>query len=319
MERKLLAGLGIAAAAAAAAWWLPTAPFISFTSRDTANVPASVPANHAGSAGSEGRLASIPARASLDTPARPIFSTPAPGPVAPGAIPHAAAQPLPPMPYRVAGNVVDDGAFRVALAKGDRVFIVREGDVLEDGYRVESVRADVVTLLHMALGVRRDLRVDFTPVADPPTVTAAGTPAAEPGEPAKPASAAAKLRWEGPQRVREGEEFDVTLRVSAEQPVRALPVQLSYDAKLLEPIGVRPGSFFGGGKFTYHISPNGSILTGASGQAAVPSDAEALVYSFRAIGAGASAQLAISSIVIQGAEGGSIGSDRPVFRTSIVP
>jgi hypothetical protein len=311
--------LGIAAAAAAAAWWLPPPPLVSSTSPDATNAPASAPANRAGSAGSEGRLASIPARASLDTPARPIFSTPAPAPVAPAAVSHAATQPLPPMPYRVAGNVVVDGVFRIALAKGERVFIVREGDVLEDGYRVDSVRADGVTLLHMTLGVRRDLQVDFTHVADPPTATAAATAAAEPGEPAKRALPAAKLRWEGPQRVREGEEFDVTLRVSAEQPVRALPVQLSYDAKLLEPIGVRPGSFFGGGKFTYHISPNGSILTGASGQAAVPSDVEAVVYSFRAIRAGASAQLAISSILIQGAEGESIGSDRPVFRTSIVP
>ncbi len=43
------------------------------------------------------------------------------------------------MPYRVAGNVVHDGALWIALAKGDRVFIVREGDVLLGKYRVEGV------------------------------------------------------------------------------------------------------------------------------------------------------------------------------------
>jgi Cohesin domain len=319
--KKLLAGLVVAGAAAVAAPWLPLAPFASSTSSETSPAPASAPANRAENAVSEGRFASFPARASLDKPGEVLFSTPALPPLPVAAPPQAAAQPAaPPMPYRVAGNLVDNGGYQIVLAKGDRVFIVREGYMLEDGYRVESVRADAVTLLNIPLGVRQDLAVDFT-LADTPAATSAAAPAAQPDEQSKPAAvpAAARLRWEGPESVQEGDAFDVTLRVTSEQPVRALPLQLSYDAKLLEPVGVRPGSFFAGGNFNYHVSPNGSILIGASGQAAVPSDAEIVVVSFKPIGAGATTELVISSVTIQGAEGRAIAPDRPVFRTNIIP
>lgn len=61
------------------------------------------------------------------------------------------------MPYRVAGTVVHDGASHLVLAKGDRVLIVRAGDVLEDGYRVDSIGADSVTLVYLPLGLPEHL------------------------------------------------------------------------------------------------------------------------------------------------------------------
>jgi len=222
------------------------------------------------------------------------------------------------MPYRVAGNLVDKGGYQIVLAKGDRLFIVREGDLLEDGYAVESIRADAVTLLYMPLAVREDLAV-FAPAADTPAAASAAVPAARPAKQSAPAAAPAQLRWEGPARVHEGDAFDVTLRMTSEQPVRALPLQLSYDAKLLESIGVRAGSFFPDGNFNSHVSPNGSILVGGFGPAAVPSDAEIAVFSFRPIRAGGTADLVISSVTIQGAEGRAIAPDRPVFRINIIP
>jgi hypothetical protein len=151
-------------------------------------------------------------------------------------------------------------------------------------------------------------------IADAAPATAATQPTEQP----KAALPGAKLRWEGPQRVQEGREFDLTLHVTAEQPLRALPLQLSYDAKLLEPLGVRPGSLFADGSFHYHISPHGSILIAASGPAAVPADADLMVISFRAVSAGQSAEVVVSSITIQDAKGASIAADVPVFRTRII-
>jgi hypothetical protein len=128
----------------------------------------------------------------------------------------------------------------------------------------------------------------------------------------------ARLRWEGPQRVRAGDTFDVVLRVTSERPVRASPLQLSFDAKLLEPVGVKPGDFFSKGSFNYRINPAGSIFVGALSPGAAASDAEFLVVTFRPIRAGATAELKISSMVLHGAQGGTIALDRPAdFRAAI--
>lgn len=83
------------------------------------------------------------------------------------------------MPYRVAGKVVREGAAEVVLAKGDRVVTVREGDTLEDGYRVEAITSDRVTLLYVPLDVRESIRV--TTVL--PKVSAPGDTAAQPPPP----------------------------------------------------------------------------------------------------------------------------------------
>jgi hypothetical protein len=65
----------------------------------------------------------------------------------------------PPSPYRIAGQVVQEGAAQVVLARDNRVLVVRAGDVLDDDYQVESIRADGVTLLYKPLGVREELSV----------------------------------------------------------------------------------------------------------------------------------------------------------------
>jgi hypothetical protein len=51
----------------------------------------------------------------------------------------------------------------------------------------------------------------------------------------------------------------------------------------------------------------------------VPADAELLVVTFRPIRPGATAELTLSSLVLQGASGRTIAHDRPAaFRTAIV-
>jgi hypothetical protein len=244
-------------------------------------------------------------------PSRPVVRA------APVAAPAAAP---PPMPYRIAGQVVHDGTARVVLARDDRVLTVREGEMLDDDYRVESIKADGVTLVYLPLGVREQLPVTAAMKLDTPAIaTASAVPASTPEQSsAAGASRPAQLRWEGPERVQAGSNFNVALKLTSDQPVRASPLQLSFDAKLLEAVAVRPGGFFSDGSFTYRVNPGGSIFVGASGTGGVATDAEFLIVTFRPIRSGA-AELKLSSVVLQGAAGRAIAHEPPAaFRTAII-
>ena len=231
----------------------------------------------------------------------------------------------PPMPYRVAGRVVQGRDASVVLAKGDKVITARVGDMLEGGYRLETVGADSVTLVYLPLDARQTLALGPTLLPDPPasarTAQTGAAQAIAPAQASAPAQAAAgpaQLRWDGPREVRAGDKFDVALKVTSAQPLRASPLQLVYDAKLLEPVGVRAGGFFADGVFSYRVNPTGSIFVGASGKGAVAADAELLVVTFRPIRPGATAELKLSSVLLQSAGGRSIALDQPAaFRTSI--
>ena len=265
------------------------------------------------------RFAELPRREAIGRPrgeAFPSRSWTAPPPKASPALPAVIAPAVPPpMPYRVAGQVVHGEVAQVVLAKGDQVLTVHEGDSLEGGYRVESIAPDRVTLLYVPLGTSESLPVASTLAVDAqqtaPAANSATPPAAQPR--------AAQLRWEGPKQVRSGDTFDVRLKVTSAQPVRASPLQLSFDAKLLEPVNVRAGGFFADGMFSYRVNPGGSIFIGASGKGAVASDAEFLVVTFKTIGNAATAELYLSSLILQGAAGSAIVHDHPgAFRTAIV-
>jgi hypothetical protein len=259
----------------------------------------------------------LPAREGLNRPSRDLFASnvpPEPRPARKAAAPPEAAAPppapvAPPMPYRVAGQVVHDGAPQVVLARDDRVYLVREGDSLDGGYRVESIRADGVTLVYLPLGERQHLAAASSLQTRPSAVEKPMQVAAGPR---------AHLRWEGPARVQAGSEFEVALKITSDKPVRGSPLQLSYDAKLLEPVSVRAGDFFVDGNFTYRVNPAGSIFVGAFGKGEVAADAEFLVVTFKPIRAGAVAELKLSSLVLQGMAGSTLAHEPPAaFRTSI--
>jgi hypothetical protein len=314
-KNKVL-GWTLAAAAAGGVWLFAdrSAPPAS-DSQPVATAPKSEPRS------GEGAL-TLPPRAGLSGLRGELFGT-SPPPVHRAPKPktpvEAAAPPpapvAPPMPYRVAGQVVHDGPPRVVLAREDRVFFVREGDLLEGGYRVESIKSDAVTLVYTPLDERQTLAVASAlqvPVVAP-TAAAAGRGAkqvaAGEGRPAQ-------LRWEGPARVTAGSEFEVALKITADKLVRGSPLQLSYDAKMLEPVAVRAGEFFAEGSFTYRVNPSGSITVGAFGKGDVPDDAEFVVVTFKPIRAGA-AELKLSSLVLQGAGGAVVHEPIAAFRTSI--
>ncbi|HEU4644695.1 MAG TPA: cohesin domain-containing protein [Burkholderiales bacterium] len=315
-RNRLLGWLVIAGAAAAAVSFAPT-------SNPPEPEAAKVPSRQSDEPSAPSRLAALPERETIGKRRGEAFAarswTPPPS-RAPAAAPVAAPVPLPPpMPYRVAGQVVRDDGAHVVLAKGDAVLAVREGDTLEGGYRVESIAEDRVTLRYLPLGVRHELAVASTLGLDTrPARTALAAP--EPGTaPVALAGRPAQLRWEGPKEVRAGATFDVALKVTSAHPVRASPLQLGFDAKLLEPVDVRAGGFFADGMFSYRVNRAGSIFVGASGKGAVATDAEIVVVTFRPIRPGATAELTVSSLLLQGTAGRAIVHDRPAaFRTTIV-
>jgi len=53
-----------------------------------------------------------------------------------------------------------------------------------------------------------------------------------------------QLRWEGPQQVRQGEAFLMTLHVSGTSPLRGLPLRLQYDRERLALEEIGEGEFF---------------------------------------------------------------------------
>jgi hypothetical protein len=267
---------------------------------------------------SDGRFAALPAREPLGQLRGELFMARPSAPPAPAAAVRAApvAPSAPPIPYRVAGRVWHDGASEVVLAKGDRVYQVRQGEDLDDGYRVTAVSNDEVTLLYVPLGLKQSLPIVSTldPDAAPaPQASAPAGPQLAPIEPRR-----AQLRWEGPQTVREGDSFNVALKVTSAHGLRELPLQLNYDAALLEPVGVRAGRFFAQGQFSYRINPAGSIFLGASGTENVPADADIAVLTFKPIRSGV-AELSLSSTPLQGTSGRAVVYDPPAaFRTSII-
>ena len=319
MRKKAIWGALILAGSAAAA---------AVLLQPQSTAPAAVPPRAEGRAQQPGkpgeeRFAVLPNREAMGRPQGEPFGSQSWAPARPAvaAAPVAAAPSAPPMPYRVAGQMVLEGAAQVVLAKGDRVLTVREGETLEDGYRVEAVKADGVTLVYVPMNVRETLPFNSLLGLEAPAKVAAAQPSAQSADlgatqagEARPA----QLRWEGPERVKAGNNFSVALKVTSDQPVRASPLQVRYDAALLEPVGVRAGGFFAGGSFSYRIVPGGSIMVGALGAGEVPADAEFLVVTFRPIRAGATADVNLSSVLLQGAAGRAIVHAQPAaFRTAI--
>jgi hypothetical protein len=311
-KKKLIGWIVLLAAVGAAATFAP-AP-----QREQAAAPARGASEARGpDAPAQSPLEALPARESFGAKRGELFSarswTAPAAPAASGATLSPTPGP-PPMPYRVAGQVMHDGSAHIVLARGDAVLVVREGEILEGGYRVEAIRSDRVTLLYEAMGTRNDLPlvgVEIPPLA---TVSAGAATPAAPG-----ATAPAQLRWEGPARVQAGTTFNVALKLTSEEALRATPLQLSFDAAVLEPVEVRAGRYFADGTFSYRINPSGSIFVGASGKGSSANGAELVIVSFKGIRSGTTAELKLSSVLLQGAAGRPIAHDQPAtFRTAII-
>ena len=278
------------------------------------------------------RFAALPSREAIGKARGELFGPRGWAPAAPVAARRQAATPVPekpvapPIPYRIAGQVVAEDGMRVVLSKGERVFELRQGETTEEGYRLDAIAPHALSFTYMPLGLKQELQLAGMGLDLPAvrSVAAAPQPASGAG-PTAPREATqegaprtAQLRFEGPQQVRAGTPFDVALKLTSEQPVRAMPLQLSFDAKRLEPLAVRAGDLFPGGSFTYRVNPNGSIFVGASGSGRVAADTNFLIVTFRPIASGP-AELKVSSLLLQGAAGRTIVHEPPqAFHAAIV-
>src|SRR5437588_581835 len=107
------------------------------------------------------RWTELPQRDGLGQQVADMFTPPSSmSAAAGGTAPKVEAAPTAPtVPYRVAGRVRLEDKQHIVLAKDQDVVIAREGDRLDQGYRVESIRPDYVTLLFSPLRVRHKLPV----------------------------------------------------------------------------------------------------------------------------------------------------------------
>jgi hypothetical protein len=259
----------------------------------------------------------LPERSGLGRARGELFGAPPPPPRPVQVEAQPAAPVAPPMPYRFAGKVRQGAEEQVLLSKGDMVFPVKEGDTLDGAYRVVKIGADRVELLYIPLNSRDTILVNSTLEVEQATTVAA---APAPGAAADPAGPA-QLRWDGPKQLRAGTSFSVALRLSSDQPLRAAPMQLRFEPGVLEAVNVRPGKFFDQGNFAYRVNAEGSIFVGATAPGSPPGpDAELVIVTFKPIKAGATAELNVASLSLQGIAGRMVAHDQVVaFRAPITP
>jgi len=284
-------------------------------------------------AASESKSPAIPARSTLGRFGSDPFSThswtPPPKPAAPVA---PVAPVAPPLPYRFAGQFYRDSGTELFVAKGEEIIPVKEGDTLDGQYKVEGVTTREVRFIHLATGTRQVMQFDALREEDvipkvvaaqpkAPVLAPASPPPAEPKLAGK--AGPAQLRWEGPSSARAGASFDVSLRVTSGEQIRAAPMQVRFDPAVLESVAVRPGRYFiaPSGNFGYRVNPDGSIFIGVSNQnPALASDAEMLVLTFKPKRAAASAEISVASLNLQGAAGRAIAYGvLTSFKTTITP
>ena len=277
------------------------------------------PASTARGTASEGLK--VPERRALGKVRGELFGAPPPPPQPVAAAPSAPAVAVaPPVPYRFAGRVRKGAEEEFLLSKGDLIFPVKEGETLDGTYRVVAVRAEGIELLYLPLGTTERIIVSSVLDVERPAAVAAASPAPAPSSSPAPVADGkpAQLRWEGPARVQAGASFSVALRVSSQEPLRATPMQLRYPHGVLEPLEVRPGKFIGKGAFSYRVT-EGSIFVGALAPSTAPgADAELLVVTFRPLKQGATAELSMTALSLQGVAGRAIAHEQPAaFRAAI--
>lgn len=129
----------------------------------------------------------------------------------------------------------------------------------------------------------------------------------------------AQIRWEGPAITSAGVPFAVALRMTSDEPVRVVRMQLRFDPDLLQVVSVRAGEYLGAANFGHHIGPNGSIRFGASIPASAPAaDAALVVVTFKPVKTGI-AELSLSALHPEGPAHPIVYDGVMPFTTTITP
>jgi hypothetical protein len=68
----------------------------------------------------------------------------------------------PPLPFTYLGKQAVGGQVEVYLAKGDEVIVVRDQTVIQDTYRVESIKPPMMSLVYLPLNEIQRLSIGAT-------------------------------------------------------------------------------------------------------------------------------------------------------------
>lgn len=83
---------------------------------------------------------------------------PAPKVVAPPPAPRVVVVTAPPLPFTYLGRYGDGDARVVILARGDRMYTVGVGEVIDNQYRVDRISGGVVGLTYLPMNVQQSLQ-----------------------------------------------------------------------------------------------------------------------------------------------------------------
>lgn len=68
----------------------------------------------------------------------------------------------PPLPFTYLGKQTAGGKMEVYLARGDEIFVVRDQTVIQNTYRVESIKPPMLTLVYLPLNEIQRLSIGVT-------------------------------------------------------------------------------------------------------------------------------------------------------------
>lgn len=88
--------------------------------------------------------------------ARRDWTPPPPPPPEPPPPPPPSA---PPLPFTFIGKSLQDGQWQIYLARGQRVYLVRENEVIDGTYRVEAIKPPFLTLTYLPLDKAQQLNI----------------------------------------------------------------------------------------------------------------------------------------------------------------
>ena len=93
---------------------------------------------------------SLFARHDWTPPPPPPSNEPPPPPPPPSA---------PPLPFTYLGKSLQDGVWQIYLARGERTYLVQDGETIDGTYRVDAIRPPVLTLTYLPLEQRQQLNI----------------------------------------------------------------------------------------------------------------------------------------------------------------
>ncbi|WJM95477.1 hypothetical protein QEP73_18165 [Pseudomonas defluvii] len=150
--------LGVAAAAAWAPghWFEQAEQDMSEPVATVSRSPAQVPVNKAIPAHSA-PLAAVDLFASKSWKPAAVLATVTEAPVA---VAPVEALPVPPaLPFHFVGRLQNRDDQQVFLQSGEKLYVVRQGDVIDDTYRIEQISATELSLVYLPMQLSQTLSV----------------------------------------------------------------------------------------------------------------------------------------------------------------